>query len=270
MPSLQPAPSVSPLCDATFRLLQPWQQWFSTTVQSLNTGLTSASLTITSGGIANLSGALNVGGATGLSGSLNVTGGATFSSTLNANGAATLQSTLNVTGAATLQSSLNVNGATALAGLTANGTNLATLIAGNTNLNGSVAIANPQNISFGANWLNWTPTYAGSGSMSVALNSLLDAQYLRIGPLCFFKLLFVLNLSGGPSNFVTVSLPVSVVGPTSTVTVSIGPGGLNYAPAYGQVASGASTLYIYNSGFSNFAVVPGSYAFIVEGFYRAA
>ena len=78
---------------------------------------------------------------------------------------------------------------------------------------GGWTFVNPNNLNFGNNWQNYTLTVsAASGTVSVT--TLNDSQFLRIGPICFWKLYVVLTISTSQPTLY-FSLPVAAVGTQS-------------------------------------------------------
>ena len=121
----------------------------------------------------------------------------------------------------------------------------------------------------GGTWTSWTPT-VGGGSMTATTKTLNDAQYLRSGPVVFFKLNIEVNLSGTAGGNITASLPIPPVGYSSAVSceliITAGTGSNGWFPGYGAV-SGA--IQMSQAGGGNFPV-PSSYLLQVAGFYRCA
>lgn len=114
-------------------------------------------------------------------------------------------------------------------------------------------------------WANWTPAYSGGGTMVAALNTLYDAQFIRIGAFCSFKLACALNLSGTASNNLSITLPLAVVGSQEIVVSAIGPGGASYQPTYASVNSGLLT--VFNIALANFTT-PSTVGVNASGSYR--
>lgn len=126
---------------------------------------------------------------------------------------------------------------------------------------GAVTFSHPESIVFGANWQNWTPSVTGSGSMTVSGVTINMAQFLRIGPICFFEASITLTTGGSPANAVLFSPPLPLAGPG---------GGILFANIQGSAGSAAfstiSSLYVNLSGGANFVL--GVQTMYVSGFYR--
>ena len=137
------------------------------------------------------------------------------------------------------------------------------------NFQQGVNFVTPANISFGSNWLTWTPTVTASGSMTVSSVSFTLNEYLRIGPLVFFQIHCTLTLGGTLSSVVYFTVPVSMSAQpdwsTSSLVVSGPSTGLQ--PAFGWIQNG--TLSCGLSGLVNYPAA-GSYTFVISGFYRCA
>jgi hypothetical protein len=121
---------------------------------------------------------------------------------------------------------------------------------------------------FAGGWINWTPTLTPGGSMIFSSVSVLMANYLRIGPICYFKAYFTLTVSGTPANNFTVSLPFT----TSTDTIyNLGNGAVfgsvwTAAPLFAVAGSASCAVNISGGG----AMAAGSAQIAVSGFYRVA
>ncbi|HEY7306261.1 MAG TPA: hypothetical protein VH601_19205 [Bryobacteraceae bacterium] len=114
-------------------------------------------------------------------------------------------------------------------------------------------------------WQNWTPSYSTGSAMTVSLITLNDAQYLRMGPLVFFKVSTQVSLGGTAANLVAISLPVAMVGFNVLATAAINDGAA-VNPGFGQVVT-PNGLQIFRPNLVNYAV-PGTYTLTAAGFYR--
>jgi hypothetical protein len=136
-------------------------------------------------------------------------------------------------------------------------------------INGGVNFKDAINITLGSNWQNWTPTVTGSGSMTISALTINEAQYLRLGPLVFFKFYITFTMGGtiAASDAPSVSLPVTVQGNVSTAAMQLHPPSANWAPGYCLINSTGSVVRcaLYNEA----AMGAGSWSIICEGFYRA-
>jgi hypothetical protein len=150
------------------------------------------------------------------------------------------------------------------------------------NVTGTVAIANGGTGATAAAaalsnlvgaWQAWTPTITPFGSMTVTA-TIVDAQYIVLGALCYFKVrLSPVTIGGTASSDIMISLPVPVVGQNSLADAAIYNGssyssGFAYVTASGNsgtgsvvdVAQEAAAVYALNS----------TTKILVSGFYRVA
>jgi hypothetical protein len=102
--------------------------------------------------------------------------------------------------------------------------------------------------------------------MTVSGLTITDAQYIRIGPLVFFKIQASLTLGGTASTAVIASLPVTVAGQASACTAMVHGFGLNWQPGYGLIDNATSTCRVSLSNEANYAL--GAAIVMIEGFYR--
>jgi hypothetical protein len=147
----------------------------------------------------------------------------------------------------------------------AGGTALLTLSnSGNVTIPGTLTVTTPANIVFGSNWVSWTPTVTASGSMTISSLTITDAQYVRVGPLVYFKLQFSCTLGGTASNTIYATVPVNYAGTNSLVPAFHSNGGW-----YNAIAQMANTnqIEIQAQGLGNYVL--GAYTAYVSGFYRA-
>jgi hypothetical protein len=137
-------------------------------------------------------------------------------------------------------------------------------------INGGVKFGDATNITFASNWQSWTPTVTGSGNMAIASLVINDAQYLRIGPLVFFKLYLSFSLSGAfvSGDAPSATLPIAAVGNVSTAAMMIRPNGSNWMPGYCLLNPTGNTVRfaLYNEALLSV----GTISIICEGFYRVA
>lgn len=116
-------------------------------------------------------------------------------------------------------------------------------------------------------WANYTPTISGGGSMTVSGVTITDAQYVRLGPLVFFKLHFSCTFGGTLSNSVSASAPVALVGDGSKVDAEGALTSGTPEPIEGH-ADATLGFELVNAGAANFTAA--NYTFLVSGFYRCA
>lgn len=133
---------------------------------------------------------------------------------------------------------------------------------------GGLTISQPQLLSFGTNWASYTPTMTASGSMTLSSIVYNDAQYLRVGPLVFFKLNVTFNTGGTADVQLTFSLPVPFVGGMSTATAQLHTPTAPWTPAWCSVDA-ASNMRLKQAGEGAFPLGTGL-SCMIEGFYRCA
>ena len=133
------------------------------------------------------------------------------------------------------------------------------------NLSDLGSVSTAQSNLLGA-WQSWTPTVTPFGSMTASNLTVTDAQYLRLGPICFFKLYVTMTLGGTTDVAVYISAPLSVVGPNSAVTALIntpGTGSNYYSPQ--QARTDATYGFLVKNAT---AMNSGTNIFLLSGFYR--
>jgi hypothetical protein len=134
----------------------------------------------------------------------------------------------------------------------------------------SLTVTNAANISFGGNWANWTPTLTASGSMTISGVTITDAQYLRVGPLVFFKLVCAFTLGGTLDLQVNATPPVPVVGVYSGITVMwAGTPTVSYLMV-GTGRMDATAGIVLRPINANVFPAAGTHNAIATGFYRCA
>ena len=119
----------------------------------------------------------------------------------------------------------------------------------------------PANIVFGGNWQSYTPTAAGSGSMTISNVTVYAATYLRIGPILFFRVYLNLTTGGTASNIITISVPIASTVPASMIGV-----GYAWTPIFAYVTGTSLSCTAPNGG--NWGL--GSNTIIVSGSYQCA
>jgi hypothetical protein len=129
--------------------------------------------------------------------------------------------------------------------------------------NNAVTITNPAALQFGDGWTNWTPTISPTGSMTISGVSVVDAQFLRIGPKITFKCIIDCTFGGTVSGGVNVSLPVAAVGQPSMVIATVFQGA--WFSCGGQVSGGNAGVFTTGTG-TNF--LAGTAAVFASGSYR--
>lgn len=149
--------------------------------------------------------------------------------------------------------------------LTDNSTDLLQ-VAGSVSVNG-ITVATPANITLGSGWTTWSPTVTGWVSMTVSGLSVVDAQYLRIGPIVYFKFQASMTLGGTASSQVFVTLPISMAGAISCFTAYIKQAA-GWLVAYGYADPSGNLLKFFPDGEANWAL--GTAWVWGEGFYRCA
>lgn len=140
-------------------------------------------------------------------------------------------------------------------------------------VNGSVTVngltvVTPANITLGSGWLTWTPGVSAWLSMTVSGLTILDAQYLRVGPICYFKINITMTLGGTASNQIFITAPIPVVGNLSFVPGVAKHGGSLWQSAWGFMDIGGNLLKVLLPNEGNFAL--GSAAAFLCGSYRCA
>jgi hypothetical protein len=136
---------------------------------------------------------------------------------------------------------------------------------GSVTASGSFTFSTPASIAFGSNWVSWAPTLSCSGSMTISSATIVDAQYLRIGPVIYFKLTVnPFTLGGTASSTINATLPVSVAGPTSYGTGWIFTNSGPWVTCLFNVSG--TQLSVTLSGLANMTLGTGGVA--LEGFYR--
>jgi hypothetical protein len=121
-------------------------------------------------------------------------------------------------------------------------------------------------LAFGDGWLTWKPTVSAWASMTVSGLTIIDAQYLKAGPMVCFKVYLTMTLGGTASNQIFISLPTPIVGAFS------------HAPAIVNTGAGTAPAWSYCDPSGNLCKVLlpnepsyplGSCALLVTGFYRS-
>ena len=135
-------------------------------------------------------------------------------------------------------------------------------------LSGATTFTNPEQIVFGAGWQNWTPAFAGLGAMTISSLRVLNAKYVRLGPLVLFNLRASFTLGGTASNYLSATLPVPMVGDYSALTTQIWPSGAAQASTHvGQVdAVSHNLMFLFLNGAPNYPL--GSTVVTVSGCYQ--
>lgn len=133
------------------------------------------------------------------------------------------------------------------------------------NLSDLASASTAQSNLLGA-WQSWTPVVTPLGSMTASNITVADAQYLRMGPLCFFKFSITLTLGGTMDVGIYFSAPVPPVGVNSAVTSLVNqPGNSYYNPAHGRTDATYGFLFkTGNPGTFN----AGQNVFLMSGMYR--
>ncbi len=132
---------------------------------------------------------------------------------------------------------------------------------------GTVAVSGKVSGALGG-WTTWTPTLSGSGSMTISSVTVVDAQYLTIGPITYFKLWVNPFTTGGTaSTTVVVTLPLASVGMSSPCTFFTANATANFSVGVAYVASNSSNLNLFLNGQTNWGL--GTNQIFCEGFYRS-
>lgn len=128
-----------------------------------------------------------------------------------------------------------------------------------------LTVTNPVSITFGSNWVAWTPTY-NTGTMTMTSIVYNRNWYLRIGPIVFFELSINCTLGGTVTGQILASLPVAVAGADFIPCFCSGTvgSGATYAVALGYVSG--SNIQINLTGNANFTA--GTNVIRISGHYR--
>jgi hypothetical protein len=124
----------------------------------------------------------------------------------------------------------------------------------------------PANITFGnaaQQWIPWTPTLTGGGSMTATTPTGVTANYLRIGPVIHFYAVFTTTLGGTPNNQFYFSLPVAASSGGTFMGSAMVFGLANVLQAYIQSGS----AFVYNA---SAVYAAGSTTFYMSGTYQCA
>lgn len=113
------------------------------------------------------------------------------------------------------------------------------------------AVQDAASLVFGSGWLNWTPTVAPTGSMTVSGVTISAATYLQIGPLCYIDASLGFTTGGTLSNACYVVLPMAYKG-TATQYVPISTWGTTGVP------SNVCAIGVLNPGSTLFTVFAGT------------
>jgi len=135
----------------------------------------------------------------------------------------------------------------------------------NPTLAGTVTVSSPASLIVGSNWQSWTPAVTCSGSMTASALTVNDAQYLRLGPWCDFKLYVQVTLGGTASSQVLVSLPYALVGQSNACAGYYNQGAWN-APGF-CLTSGSTVVSLLPNA-ANFAL--GTLYLMISGRYRVS
>lgn len=122
-----------------------------------------------------------------------------------------------------------------------------------------------------SDWLNWTPSVTGGGSLTVSAVTITDAQYLVNRNTLFFKYAITLNTGGtSSSNIFVTGPPVSLAGAVSAFagwTYCGSPPLAEQLSNWVDTTGGARFVNTYPSGFPASAT---SLELHASGFYRRA
>ena len=139
--------------------------------------------------------------------------------TVSTAGALTIAASSAWNGAVTFGAGVNLNGQTLGGAATFSG---ALIFNGALTLGNAVTFSSAAAINFGGNWQSWAPSVTGGGSMTVSVNSVNLAQYLRIGPIVHFELHCSITLGGTASNVVLFTLPAALaLGPGTLLRAAL-------------------------------------------------
>jgi hypothetical protein len=133
---------------------------------------------------------------------------------------------------------------------------------------GAAVFSAPDQIALGSGWLNWTPTVSASGAMTVSGLTINDAQYLRLGPLVFFKIFATMTLAGTAASALIMTLPLAIAGFSSTASGQVHQAGGTWAAGATLLDNAANTVRLSPTLETNYAL--GSTLVMVEGFYRCS
>jgi hypothetical protein len=139
-------------------------------------------------------------------------------------------------------------------------------ISGKTTTN-QLEVTSPTNITLGDGWIDWTPAITCGGSMTATSINILDAQYLRVGPLCYVKATVSMTLGGTADLTIFSNIPVPLVGSLSALSTNVYVAATAlWKPGFSYVADGNIVIqYPYAATFPlGFAEV------MFSGVYRCA
>lgn len=138
-----------------------------------------------------------------------------------------------------------------------------------TTFSAATTFAAPNLITIGTGWATWAPIVAAAGSMTIAGLTVNSAEYLRFGPLCFFKLYATMTLGGTAANMVGFSLPIPVAGGVvNTAPAQFFQTATKWAPAYCVLDYASNAARVSPPNEVNFQL--GQAIFLIEGFFRCA
>jgi hypothetical protein len=115
-------------------------------------------------------------------------------------------------------------------------------------------------------WAGWSPGAYASGSMTISGWTVVDAEYLNLGNVTFFRIWVEFTLGGVASSVVYIGLPSNNVGQTMAVTGSALKSGSLWSPGYFTVSANSNLLVAQLDGQGNWTL--GAAQVIASGFYR--